>query len=193
MSAGQSEDKAELRRRVLAARHDVAHEAGSDAANLAAANFFRLPGSAEPRAVSLYHAMRDELDTAPLLARLNEIGCTTALPVIEARDQALRFRRWSPGDVLGEASFGTLEPAASADIVVPETVVVPLAAFDGTGNRLGYGGGYYDRTLADLRKAGNVLAVGYAYAGQEVAVLPADSFDQRLDWIVTEQGVRAFA
>ncbi len=137
--------------------------------------------------------MRDELDAAPLLARLNEIGCTTALPVIGARDQALMFRRWSPGDVLAEASFGTFEPAASADIVVPETVVVPLAAFDGSGNRLGYGGGYYDRTLADLRKSGNVLAVGYAYAGQEVAALPADSFDQRLDWIVTEKGVRAFA
>ena len=193
MAAASTEAKTELRQHALAVRSEIAGRAGADAAEKAAENFFRIAAAGEVGVLSLYHAMRDELDPAPLLARLCDFGNITALPVIDERDQPLKFRRWSTGDRLVEAAFGTFEPEGSADIVVPETLVVPLAAFDGRGHRLGYGGGYYDRTLAELRKTGKVLAVGYAYAGQELAALPADDFDQRLDWVVTEQGARAFA
>ncbi len=137
------------------------------------------------RLVSGYVPLRDEIDPLPALAGFAGPLC---LPVVPGRGVALRFRRWAPGAALVPAGFGTQEPASGA-WCDPEVLVVPLLAFDRRGYRLGYGGGYYDRTLAGLRAAGPVLAVGFAFAAQEVAAVPRDDHDQRLDLIVTEAGV----
>ena len=114
--------------------------------------------------------------------------------MVAERGAPLLFRRWTPGAELTISGFGVSEPGADAAEARPEIVVVPLLGFDGEGRRIGYGGGYYDRTLAALRKGGNrpLTAVGAAFAGQRLDRAPEESFDQRLDWIVTEAGATQF-
>jgi 5-formyltetrahydrofolate cyclo-ligase len=116
-----------------------------------------------------------------------------ALPSVSGRGAPLVFRRWSPGDATLIDMFGLTEPLAGAEIVTPSLLLVPLLAFDAAGTRLGYGGGYYDRTLAMLRGAGKIAAIGIAYAGQEVGELPRHEYDEPLDAVLTEKGLRNFA
>ncbi len=137
-------------------------------------------------AVSAYWPKDDELDPRPVIRALAGRGHPIGLPVVLARAAPLVFRRWAPGERLEPAGYGLQVPAEDQPEVVPELLLVPLLAFDRAGTRLGYGGGYYDRTLARLAAAGRALAVGLAYAGQEMAGLPRTSTDRPLDWVVTE-------
>lgn len=135
-----------------------------------------------------YMPMRTEIDPLPAMAaHQGPVG----VPVIMGRAQALRFREWSPGCALVPGEFGAQIPEEGA-WVEPRVLIVPLLAFDARGYRLGYGGGFYDRTLEALRARGPVLAVGFAFAAQEVAEVPIEATDQRLDMLVTELGVRRF-
>jgi 5-formyltetrahydrofolate cyclo-ligase len=149
----------------------------------------RLREAVDPAAgtvVSAFWPLEGEIDTRPVMTGLHERGCQVALPVMRGPGKALEFRRWQPGDALVPAAFGTREPEADKPTLTPTVLLVPLLAFDRAGYRLGYGGGFYDRTLAGLRASGAVLAIGLAYAGQEMAGVPHDDNDQPLDWIVTE-------
>ena len=137
-------------------------------------------------AVSAYWPKGDELDPRPAMAALVARGHPIGLPVVVAKGAPLVFRRWAPGDRLETAGFGLYEPAADRPEVTPALLLVPLLAFDRAGTRLGYGGGFYDRTLARLQSAGCALAVGVAYAGQELSELPRGPRDRTLDWILTE-------
>jgi 5-formyltetrahydrofolate cyclo-ligase len=110
------------------------------------------------------------------------------VPVIIGKGQPLRFRRWTPKSAMVPGEFRALVPE-TGDWMEPAVLIVPLLAFDRRGYRLGYGGGFYDRTLEGLRAQGTVLAIGFAFAAQEVAEVPRDGTDQRLDMIVTESGV----
>ncbi len=140
------------------------------------------------RVLSGYMPMRSEIDPLPAMAAHQGPVC---VPVIEGKGLPLRFRAWTPGARMVEGAFKALIPA-EGDWLVPEVLIVPLLAFDARGYRLGYGGGFYDRTLAGLRAQGPVLAIGFAFAAQEVGDLPVDAFDQRLDAVVTERGLRQF-
>jgi 5-formyltetrahydrofolate cyclo-ligase len=120
------------------------------------------------------------------MRELQGAGHQIALPVVLEANQPLVFRAWSPGDDLEPAAFNTQIPSADKPELTPGVVLAPLLAFDRRGYRLGYGGGFYDRTLDILRNCGEVLAIGLAYAGQEVPAVPHDPNDKRLDWIVTE-------
>ncbi len=113
------------------------------------------------------------------------------LPVT-IRGQPLVFRHWQPGMQMVRDGFGVEHPTETEAEGTPEALVVPLLAFDAMGQRLGYGGGFYDRTLAALRDAGSITAIGFAFAAQEMEKLPADATDQRLDAVVTEKEVRWF-
>ena len=137
--------------------------------------------------VSGYMPMRTEIDPLPAMAEAAAHG-PVGVPVIVARCQPLRFARWTPGCVMVAGPFGAHVPAALV-WMVPQILIVPLISFTLGGGRLGYGGGFYDRTLQALRAAGPVLAVGFAFAGQEVDQLPLEPTDQPLDLIVTEAGV----
>lgn len=139
--------------------------------------------------VSGYWPMGSEIDVVPLMTALAARGCTLCLPVVAAKDRPLVFRRWQPGDPLVGAGFGTSEPAETAAAVRPDILLIPLLAFDRRGQRLGYGGGFYDRTLAAARRVRDVQAIGAAYAAQEVAHVPAGPDDQPLDLVVTESGL----
>lgn len=139
------------------------------------------------RVVSGYLPIRTEIDPRPALAEATDRS-PVCMPVIDGRARPLRFRAWHPGAELAEGPFGTGAPAEGR-FLVPDVLVVPLLAFDRSGARLGYGGGYYDRTLEGLRHAGRPVAVGFAYAAQEVDAVPVEPTDQRLDAVVTEEGL----
>ena len=137
-----------------------------------------------------YMAIRSEID--PILAMADLARDTLiGVPVILGEGQPLEFRRWQVGCQMQDDRFGARTPVDAA-LVIPQVVIVPFVAYDRHGFRLGYGGGYYDRTLQALRATGPVLAVGFAYSAQEVAALPVDATDQRLDVVVTETGVKIF-
>lgn len=131
--------------------------------------------------------MGDEIDVRDLFDELVVRKAETALPVMVGRDAPLGFRAWSTGAPLRQASFGVREPEATAPAVDPDIVGVPMLAFDAGGNRLGYGGGYYDRTLRSLRATRGVLAVGICYDEQEFDALPTHAGDERLDMIITDR------
>jgi 5-formyltetrahydrofolate cyclo-ligase len=140
-------------------------------------------------AVSVYWPMQQEMDVRPLLDALARRGCRVALPVVTGKGKPLVFRRWYPGLVLKSGSFGLSAPGPEEPEVTPRIVFAPLLAFDRKGQRIGWGAGFYDRTLAGLRAQGPTTAVGIAYAAQEVAEVPTGPFDQPLDWIATEREV----
>ena len=119
---------------------------------------------------------------------LHAEGFRLALPVMIGKAQPLLMRAWSPGDAMEAAAWGIAEPTADKPEVDPEIVLVPLLAFDARGYRLGYGGGFYDRTLARLRAKQPVVAIGLAYDEQKVDEVPVEAYDQRLDWVLTPSG-----
>ncbi len=180
--------KRALRAEAAARRRDAAP--GLLAAGAAAAvrdRFLAAVRLVEGAVVSGYWPLADEFDPRPLLDRLHMAGHPIGLPVVVGRGLPLLFRRWHPGTRLIAGGFGVQVPPPEAPEVVPAVVLAPLLAFDRLGYRLGYGGGYYDRTLAKLGAAGAVLAVGLGFACQEEAAVPRGPTDRRLDWIVTEQ------
>jgi 5-formyltetrahydrofolate cyclo-ligase len=183
--------KATLRTAALAAR-----DALSEAQRVAAAQALArrgLPVELAPGAVVAgYSPIRSELDPTPLMQKLAAGGARLALPVITARGQSLRFRVWHPGDRLLPGPLGILEPSPAAAEIVPEIVLVPLAAFDRTGHRIGYGAGHYDRTLAQLHKAKGFAAIGLAFAAQQVEAVPALQHDVPLDYVLTESNLHDF-
>ena len=140
------------------------------------------------KVLSGYMPMRTEID--PLAAMAAHQGAV-GVPVIIGKATPLRFREWTPGAAMVEGEFKALIPAEGAWLE-PAVLIVPLLAFDARGYRLGYGGGFYDRTLERLRARQGVLAIGFAFAAQEVAEVPIDATDQRLDAVVTEKGVILF-
>jgi 5-formyltetrahydrofolate cyclo-ligase len=185
----------ERKRRLRAeakSRRAAAAEAGKGAAEAVCRNLraaVPLPAGA---VVSAYWPMASELDPRPLMAALQTAGHQIALPVVLAKGEPLRFRAWAPGDVLVPAGFDTRIPGDDKPELVPGVVLAPLLAFDRRGYRLGYGGGFYDRTLGVLRSGDGVLAIGLAYGDQEVSEVPHGPDDRRLDWIVTEaEAIRA--
>ncbi|MCC5971021.1 MAG: 5-formyltetrahydrofolate cyclo-ligase [Pararhodobacter sp.] len=178
--------KAAARKTAYATRAAV-HGQGRDGAAQAHLQSALIGFEAAP--LSGYMPIRTEIDPLPVMAaHAGPVG----VPVIVGMGQALDFRLWTPDCAMIAGPFGARIPAEGPRLV-PQVLIVPLLAFDARGYRLGYGGGFYDRTLAVLRAAGPVLALGFAYGAQEVPVVPIDAYDQRLDGVVTEDGVRWFS
>ncbi|MCG5236082.1 5-formyltetrahydrofolate cyclo-ligase [Xanthobacter oligotrophicus] len=163
-------------------------EAGRAAASRAAANqALAAAGAVQGRTVALFAPFRDEIDTAPLASALRDAGAVLALPVIIARDRPLLFRRWDKDTPLvPTGAFRIPEPGPEAPEIIPELLLVPLAAFDRRGFRIGYGAGFYDRTLALLRAQWPVRALGFAFACQEVDQVPVETHDEPVDMMVTD-------
>ena len=187
----RSASKRELRAAALALRKDVPVETRAAFAQSLAHEGAALAARLGARAVSLYWPIRDEPDVLPLLGALASAGVTTALPVTGVRGQPLVFRAWRPGDAQVEGPMRIPEPSLHQSVVEPDLLFLPLTVFDRHGNRIGYGAGYYDLTLQGLRAMKSITAVGVAYAAQEVARAPAEPHDQRLDFILTENGLMA--
>ncbi|TWA68272.1 5-formyltetrahydrofolate cyclo-ligase [Azospirillum brasilense] len=150
------------------------------------------PGVITEGPVAGYWPLGSELDVRPLLLHLKTEERSIALPVSGPRGQALTFRDWDPALPLAAGRYGIREPGADRPEVVPAVLLVPMLAFDRSGHRLGYGAGYYDRTLDALRAIRPVLAVGMAFAAQEMDAVPCGAHDERLDWILTERETLRF-
>jgi 5-formyltetrahydrofolate cyclo-ligase len=135
-----------------------------------------------------FAAIRDEINPHALLHRLQDEGYALALPVMQGKGQRLLFRAYEPGDPLVKAVWGIPEPAPGKAVIEPDIVLAPLVAFDARGYRLGYGGGFYDRTLTALRAKKPILAIGIAYSEQQVDAVPHEPYDQKLDWVLTPSG-----
>ena len=185
-----SEAKAEARRAAFA-RRKAAHEAAAGAGEAARDLFLDAGLQRGAGVVSAYRPIRTEIDPTPLMEALAAGGARLAVPVIEGPGLPLRFRAWQPGVEMVAGPFGAEIPA-EGEWLEPDLLIVPLVAFSAEAGglwRLGYGGGFYDRTLAGLRARRAVRAVGLAYAAQQAERLPRDGTDQPLDAVVTERGV----
>lgn len=146
-----------------------------------------------PVPVGGYWPIGDEIDPRPLLEWLHRRYWPIALPSVATADRPLSFRQWYPGDTLVKAYAGIFEPLPSAPAFSPHILLVPLLAFDRAGHRLGYGGGFYDRTLEDLRRDNpDMLAYGLAYSAQEIDHVPPLPTDMILDGVITERSVLTF-
>jgi 5-formyltetrahydrofolate cyclo-ligase len=139
----------------------------------------------EPAIVSLYLTIGEEIDPIPLGAWLAARGHRLALPVMRSKAEPLEFRAWSPGAPVVERLWGIREPSPEAEVVLPDVLLLPMLAFDAAGYRLGYGGGFYDRSLALLRSQRPTVAVGLAFDRQQVDAVPHLAYDQRLDHVLT--------
>jgi len=140
--------------------------------------------------VSGFFSFTSEIPVLPLMAKLASVGWTTALPIVQGKNLPLIFRKWLPGEPTRPGIWDIPMPLETAPEVLPDVLLVPMLAFDGEGYRLGYGGGFYDRTLNLLRSLKPVQAIGIAYSDQQVAEVPHASHDEPVDWILTERGLR---
>lgn len=175
-------------RKTARARRRAAHDPKRGAR--AAARLLEELRPLSGRVIAGYMPIQTEVSPLPAMEAMAE-KARIVVPVIQGNGLPLMFRQWSPGCAMTDGPFGARVPAAG-DFLEPDVLIVPLLAFDRQGARLGYGGGFYDRTLEALRARRPVLAIGFAYAAQEAAALPIDSNDQPLDIIVTEAEVLRF-
>ena len=197
-----ADEKATLRKAAAKARAALA-SADADAAERLAAQAGILAEIARPLAgtaeesvegapvIAAYLPIRSELSPLPLVAALAAAGMVTAMPVTPSPGNPLSFRAWAPGDELADGPYNTQQPPPGWPEITPHVILAPMLAFDDDGWRLGYGGGFYDRTLAGLRAAGrSVVALGIAYDGQRVEKVPTGPYDMKLDGVVTASGLR---
>ncbi len=183
-----TEKKAELRRDAIARRDALPPDARQAAAEAIAARPFPL-AIASGMLVSGFMPLKSEINPLPLMRKLTGEGARLALPVLAGRGQPLTMREWAWGEPLAAGTWGIREPMPEAPAVEPDILLVPLLAFDRAGHRIGYGAGYYDLTITQLRARKAVMAVGLAYAAQEVPDVPATPRDARLDLVLTEREV----
>ena len=185
--------KRTLRSAMLAWRAELGEDERRAAGDGLCASFLRERPFETPAVVSGFWPMKDELDIRPLMIELFNEGCQLALPVVVGKGKPLIFRAWRPGDALEPGVFGTLHPSPRREVVEPDALIVPLLACDQDGWRLGYGGGFYDRTLRGLRQHKAVTAIGVAFDAQLVAeAVPHGPDDERLDWLLTDRRACAF-
>ncbi|WP_112663865.1 5-formyltetrahydrofolate cyclo-ligase [Microvirga flavescens] len=183
-SPSLAETKEQLRREALARRDGLDDAFRQEASHRIAERALALPELQGLNPVGAYWPIRSEVDPRPLIEGLIARGQEVALP--QMVHPHLSFRLWRPGDVLMSGSFGVHEPGPDAPEVFPTVLLMPLAAFDHTGGRIGYGKGYYDRAIAMLEGHHPLLTIGLAFGAQGIAQVPAEDHDRSLDIIVTE-------
>ena len=180
-----SESKQALRKRAGQLRDAAAADARRDLAQMTEA-LGAILRRHHCRVLGGYHPIRSEFDALPLLAMAGQAGLETALPVVTSRGQPLAFRRWCAGEPLRLGSFGVAEPLHDAPLIVPDALLVPGLAFDSQGGRLGYGGGFYDRTIAALGEQGRApVTIGICFKEQMLEAVPREAHDRRVDCILS--------
>jgi len=185
--------KKRLREQCLTRRKDIPDATMAGASRAIARHFADHPILAFAPSFAGYVAMRGEIDVFPIFEIMARFRKQTALPRMDTRTKLLQFRGWKLGDGLDVTAMGVREPKPDTPSLMPAIVLTPLIAFDADGFRLGYGGGWYDRTIATLRSTDHPpLFIGVAYASQETDRLPVEPQDQPLDGILTELGVSMF-
>jgi 5-formyltetrahydrofolate cyclo-ligase len=181
--------KAMCRKAAFAARKD-AHGAGLDTgANAQLISFLKM--QADELVIAAYMPIRTEVSPLPAMEKMAARGRDICVPVVIGNGQPLEFHRWTPDGKMVEGAFGAMIPA-EREVMEPDVVITPLAAFDMNGYRLGYGGGFYDRSFEQLSEKKPIQAIGYAYDAQEVMMVPREKTDFRLNAVITEKGILSF-
>ena len=181
-------DKQALRARMKRVRAELDDETRDSSARALADAALEFIAPSPGAVISGFAAIDDELNLWPLLETLAASGHPIVLPVTIRKGEPLIFRAWEPGVALEPGAFSVPVPGADAPERTPEILLVPLLAFDSEGFRLGYGAGFYDRTLSKLRARGRVTAIGIAFEVQQVEAVPHDVYDEALDWVLTPSG-----
>lgn len=179
--------KAKTRKAAFAARRRV-HSTDENAAVLVRDHLLASRLHVGAKVVAGYRPIRTEIDPTPLMEAMHRAGHRITVPVIPGEGQPLEFHEWWPGAPMQEGAFGAEVPV-DAHVLIPDLLIVPMLAFDRAGWRLGYGGGFYDRTLEGLRARRRITALGLAYDAQEIPEVPVEPTDQRLDAILTPSGI----
>ncbi len=191
-----AQEKRDARERARKRRAEAHERFSGSAPDALADRFVERFGDAPAEWLSGYWPIRTEIDPRALLQRLHDAGVSIGLPVVVGPAAPLVFRRWQPESTLDDDPFGIPSPTGEAAEIRPEILLIPLLAFDRSGFRLGYGGGFYDRTLQRLRQTsaehGPVRTIGVAYADQEVDRVPRGANDQPIDAVLTERGLFEF-
>ncbi|MBM10397.1 MAG: 5-formyltetrahydrofolate cyclo-ligase [Magnetovibrio sp.] len=186
------QEKSDLRRLALNYRQIAARNCGSWAGEQIAKHIFEYFRTWKVSKISGYLPLGDEIEPVPALTCLGDVGWEIALPVVTGKKQKLVFRQWCPGDELEVGYLNTRHPIPSASELSPDVILAPMLAFDKEGHRLGWGGGFYDRTISALRAQNSILVLGLAFSRQEVDKVPCDRYDEPLDGVVTEKGIDVF-
>lgn len=187
-AAAVTADKKQLRARMKQVRQAAFEAQGKHVAEAIAAHGIGFASPPPGAVVSTFSAIGDEIDPMPLMRRLWAEGYEVALPAMDGKGRPLIFRRYREGDALAEKMWGIREPLPEAPELFPDVVLASLLAFDRHGWRLGYGGGFYDRSLAKVRAIKPVIAIGLAYDELEVDAVPHLDYDEPLDWVLTPSG-----
>ena len=184
-----ADEKNAIREAAHEVRKSISSAASVQASDALAHRVLRLAtGIDGGSAVSGFLSIGDEINTLPSLRKLSGSGFRLCLPVVVKADEPLVFREWKEGDPLENGPLRTRNPLPAAQTMIPKIILVPLLAFDLKGNRIGWGGGFYDRTLAAHKKKGHaVVSVGVAYDDQQIDAVPVDHLDMKMDWVVTEK------
>ena len=181
--------KAQMRKQAAKIRQQQA-DMHPQAAEQLAAHCAELMHSFGPGIYAAYLPIRSEISPLPLVAALHSAGQQTAMPITPAEGEALSFRLWAVGDDLEAGPYGTSQPLTVGQPVLPDIILAPLLAFDAAGWRLGYGGGFYDRTIADLAMRRHQCAViGLGFDGQKLDKVPIGPYDMPLDALLTPSGL----
>jgi 5-formyltetrahydrofolate cyclo-ligase len=182
------EEKAVLRTEAKDRRATAFARHGTGASTQLAQHGLGFAGIKQGAVISGFSAINDEINPSFLMLKMHDRGHRLALPTMQGKGKPLVFRSYEPGDEVKEALWGIAEPLPSAPAVEPDVLLVPLLAFDVQGFRLGYGGGFYDRTLRRLRAMKPIIAIGVGYDEQRVNAVPHFDYDERLDWVLTPSG-----
>ncbi len=182
--------KSQLRKSKILQRDSLCGAYRQQASKIVATSLLNLLNELPHNELAIFYSIKSEIH---ILSEVTAWGLSLSLPCIEAKNSPLVFRRWN-GNIheLETKPFGLLEPSKEAEIVIPDILIVPLLAFDSTGVRLGYGGGYYDRSIAEIRALKNVVTIGIGFEIQKEAEIPQDVFDMKLDYVITEARIYEF-
>ena len=191
-AASIKDQKSQLRSDALARRDAMPASERAAAVEVVGQRPFPVSIKPDVIVVSGYSPMKSEFNPVPLMRKLADAGAKLALPVTPKRGNPLIMRAWAFGDEMASGVWGIREPKPESPEVFPDIMLVPLAAFDRNGHRIGYGAGYYDMTIARIRGMKPVIAIGLAFAAQEIDHVPATAFDARLDLVLTENEIIDF-
>ena len=188
-----SKSKLNLRKKFFELRKKISREHALFASQKIADKAEEIVKIFKPKVIAGFHPFNHEVNTLPLLGKLFSLGCKICMPTTPTNNKPLKFKDWHPKLVLQKGRFGILEPPKSSKTIQPDLLLVPLLAYDKSGNRLGYGGGFYDRTLKELLIVNkHTVSIGLAFEIQKCNKLPKNNFDIPLNSLLNEQGFLHF-
>jgi 5-formyltetrahydrofolate cyclo-ligase len=187
-----AEEKQALRKEMRAIRRDF-HKASGERASF---DLMELVSSSaalkNAEIISCFWPIQTEVNTVPLIHKLYKAGHQICLPIVVGNAQPLIFRQWTPETEMLEGAYKAMTPVESSPQLVPDLILSPLLAFDRNGYRLGYGGGFYDRSIEEIKTTKPLVTAGLAYSVQEVDNVPTEKTDQKLDFLITEKEILEF-